>query len=117
MKGDRHMRRSLRGEVEHQHLEIILCEFLLENDRCPGSAELAKQLGVTPRTVRTYLKERREWLCGPEKVWLHLYEDGKPIGEPELLTIEECARRVGITVRELRRRAKANQPAPSSDKT
>jgi hypothetical protein len=121
---------SVAKEFRQRHLEIVLCEFYLENDREPGSVELAKQLGVTPRTVRTYLKERRERLWGPEKVWYHLHDkDGKEIGKPELLTIDECARRAGLTVREIRRqfweqrrdwiakvreeyRAKAKHPSP-----
>jgi hypothetical protein len=86
-------------------LERLLCESILERDRWLGSVELGKLLNVTPRTVRTYLKERRELLSGPAKIWLHLHDkDGKPVGVPELLTIEECAEHVGVSVREIRRK-------------
>jgi hypothetical protein len=130
-RGPRKLAKQMRKEL----LELIFCESVQENRGWPGSVELAEQLGVTPRTVRTYLKERRERLCGPDKVWSHLYdEDGKPIGEPKLLSLDECAQRTGLTVRELRRQIweqrrdriakvrekyppKANQPSPSSDKS
>jgi predicted transcriptional regulator len=70
----------------------------------PGTMELAKRLKVTPRTIRTYLKERREMLSGPEMYWLHLYAENEPVGPPELLAIEECAKRTGLSVREIRRK-------------
>ena len=81
-------------------LERLVCESLVNDDRMPGTLELAKMLKVTPRTVRTYLKERREELNGPDKIWLHVY----PGAPPELLTIEECALRTGLSVREIRRK-------------
>ena len=85
-------------------LEQLICESLFEDRRIPGTMELAKRLKVTPRTIRTYLKERREMLNGPEMYWLHLYAENEPIGPPELLAIEECAKRTGLSVREIRRK-------------
>jgi len=66
--------------------------------------ELVERLKVTPRTIRTYLQERRQALNGPDRIWLHLYVDGKLIGPPELLTIGECAERTGLSLREIRRK-------------
>jgi hypothetical protein len=85
-------------------LERLISESLFEDDRMPGAAQLAKRLKVTPRTIRTYLKERREMLNGPEMYWLHLYAENEPVGPPELLAIEECAKRTGLSVREIRRK-------------
>jgi len=85
-------------------LEQLICESLFEDRRIPGTMELAKRLKVTPRTIRTYLKERREMLNGPEMYWLHLYAENEPVGPPELLAIEECAKRTGLSVREIRRK-------------
>jgi hypothetical protein len=85
-------------------LERLIWESLFEDDRMPGAAQLAKRLKVTPRTIRTYLKERREMLNGPEMYWLHLYAENEPVGPPELLAIEECAKRTGLSVREIRRK-------------
>jgi hypothetical protein len=87
-------RLSPRSEFAKQfrqtELERLFNEFIVEHERCPGSVESAKALDVTPRTVRTYLRERRERLHGPEKFWVHWYgKDGKPAGSPELLTLEE----------------------------
>jgi hypothetical protein len=86
--------------------EHILCDAILDGVHLPGSVRLGELLGVIPRTARTYLKERRERMCGPQKIWLHSYEDAeltKPVGRPELITIHEYAKRIGITVREARR--------------
>jgi hypothetical protein len=94
-------------------LEQLICESLFEDRRIPGTMELAKRLKVTPRTIRTYLKERREMLNGPEMYWLHLYAENEPVGPPELLAIEECARRTGLSVRErldCRQSRQANHP-------
>jgi hypothetical protein len=92
-------------QLRQLELERLFIDFIMEHDRYPGSAELAKALDVTPRTVRTYLRERRERMHGPAKIWVHWYgEDGKPTGSPELLTIEEYAVRAGLSVRQARRR-------------
>lgn len=90
-------------EFRKLELERLLYEFVLENFRWPGATELAESLNVSPRTVRNYLKERRIRLNGPDKIWVHWYADGKSVGPPELLTIEEYARRTGRSLREMRR--------------
>src|SRR5260221_12650574 len=47
------------------------------------------------------LKERREELCGLQKIWLHhVDEQDREIGKPELLTLGQCAKRLNISVRE-----------------
>ena len=101
-------RLSPRSEFAKQfrqtELERLFIEFIAENERYPASAELVKALDVTPRTVRNYLRERRERLHGPYKVWVHwCNENGKETGPPELLTIEEYAVRAGFSVCEARR--------------
>jgi hypothetical protein len=101
-------RLSPRSEFAKQfrqtELERLFIEFIVEHERCPGSVELAKALDVTPRTVRTYLRERLERLHGPKKIWVHWYgKDGKPAGSPELLTLEEYAERTSLSLREARR--------------
>jgi predicted transcriptional regulator len=68
-----------------------------------GAAEIARRLNVTPRTVRNYLKGRREELCGPEKVYLHLRDQAAGTETTELLTIEDCAKRLNMTPKELNR--------------
>jgi DNA-binding CsgD family transcriptional regulator len=86
-------------------LEKLICSTPLGSASL-GPAEMAKRIGVTARTVRSYLAERREELCGPPKVWLHLYSDDQHtqrIEEAALLTLDECARRLNISVRQLRR--------------
>jgi hypothetical protein len=86
-------------------LERLYLEFIMEHERYPGSAELAKALNVSPRTVRNYLRERRERLHGPAQVWVHWQgDDGKPARPPEFLTVDEYAKRTGFSIREVRRR-------------
>jgi hypothetical protein len=98
-------RSKLAKQFRQLELERLFIDFIVEHDRYPGSVELAKALDVTPRTLRTYLRERRECLHGPEKIWVHWYgKDGKPAGSPELLTLEEYAVRAGLSVRQARRR-------------
>jgi len=95
----------LTKQFRKLQLERLFIDFIVEHDRYPGSAELAKALDVTPRTVRTYLRERHERLHGPDKVWVHwCNENGKETGPPELLTLEEYAVRAGLSVRQARRR-------------
>jgi hypothetical protein len=82
----------------------LIYETILEKRTYPGSVELAEKLGVTPRTIRNYFKERRQELWGPDKIWLSLVdEQGREVGKPEFLTYEECARKTNLSVRELRR--------------
>jgi predicted transcriptional regulator len=84
-------------------MEKLLCTIVIERDRDVGSVEIAELLGVTPRTVRTYLRERRETLLGPPQIWLHtLDETGKAVSV--LLPLDQCAQKLGISTRELRRR-------------
>ena len=95
----------LTKQFRKLQLERLFIDFIVENERYPGSAELAKALDVTPRTIRNYLRERRERLHGAAKIWLYLHhENGKQSGAPEFLTIEECAPRLGLSVREVRRK-------------
>lgn len=98
-------RSRLAKQFRKLELERFFCDYILENERYPGSVELAKALKVTPRTVRNYLRERRERLHGPAKVWVNWHgDDGKPVGPPESLTIDEFAKRTGLSIREARRR-------------
>jgi predicted transcriptional regulator len=97
-------RSRLAKQFRQLELERLFIEFIVEHERYPGSVELAEALNVTPRTVRNYLRERRERLHGPAKVWVHWHGyDGKPARPPELLTIGEYAERTGFSVREVRR--------------
>ena len=97
-------RSKFSKEFRKTELERLYIEFIVEHERYPGSVELAEALDVTPRTVRTYLRERRERLYGPEKICVHWYgKDGKPTGSPEFLTIDEYAKRTGLSIREARR--------------
>jgi hypothetical protein len=84
--------------------ERLICSTILEKGAFPGSAELAEKLGVTPRTIRNYFKERRLELCGSEKIWLQsVDEQGRKIENPEVLTLDECARKMNQSVQDLRR--------------
>jgi hypothetical protein len=97
-------RSEFAKQFRQTELERLFIEFIVENERYPGSAELAKALDVTPRTIRNYLRERRERLHGAAKVWVHWHgDDGKPLRPPELLTIEEYAERTSLSLREVRR--------------
>jgi len=97
-------RSKLAKQFRKLEFERLFIDFIVEHERDPGSVELAEALNVTPRTVRNYLRERRERLHGPEKIWVHWYgKDGKPTGSPELLTLEEYAVRAGLSVRQARR--------------
>jgi len=97
-------RSKLAKKFRQNEFERLFLEFIMEKHRYPGSVELAKALNVSPRTVRNYLKERRERLYGPEKVYVHWYgQNGEPMGPPELLTIDECADRLKLSVREVKR--------------
>jgi predicted transcriptional regulator len=69
-----------------------------------GAAEIARQLNVTPRTVRNYLKERREELQGPELINLHTHDETGLEISVELLPIDQVARRLGLTLRQLKRK-------------
>ena len=88
-------------------LERLIVTNVLMNGsdvRNLGSAEIAKELGVTPRTVRTYLRERNESLGVQMRIKLQtLDETGKEISE-DLLSIDQAAEKLGISRRELRRR-------------
>jgi hypothetical protein len=66
---------------------------------------MAKELGVTPRTVRNYLRERRLALFGPDRVTVHWYADEAFTNQTavEVLTLDEYAKKLGISTRELRR--------------
>ena len=69
-----------------------------------GAAEIARQLNVTPRTVRNYLKERREELQGPELVYLHTHDETGWEISVELLPIDQVAKRLGLTLRQYKRK-------------
>src|SRR5208283_1591366 len=91
-------------EFRKLQLEKLICSRILESRRDLGSVEIAQELGVTPRTVRTYLRERQETLLGPPKIWLHTHDEtGKKVSV-DLLPLDECAQKLGISPRELRRR-------------
>jgi hypothetical protein len=97
-------RSKFAKEFRKLQLEHLICSSLLEHDRNLGSVEIAKELGVTPRTVRTYLRERNESLVGPRKILLQtIDETGKEVSA-ELLPLDQCAQKLGISTRELRRR-------------
>lgn len=90
--------------LRNLELERLICSTILEKGAFPGSVELADKLGVTPRTIRNYFRERRLELCGPEKIWLQPIDArGCEIGDPELLTFDECAKKMNHSLRELRR--------------
>jgi transcriptional antiterminator len=64
-------------------LERLICSTILEKRAFPSSEELAQAVGVTPRTIRNYFKERRLRMWGPEKIWLRLEdEQGREVGKP-----------------------------------
>ena len=85
-------------------LEHLIGSSVLEHDRSLGSVEIAQELGVTPRTVRTYLRERNETLFGPPKISLRTFGDTGKADSVDLLPLDECAQKLGISPRELRRR-------------
>jgi hypothetical protein len=71
-----HFSRGRRGKLAKRcrqaELEQLICESLFDDHRIPGTMELVERLKVTPRTIRTYLQERRQALNGPDRIWLHL---------------------------------------------
>jgi predicted transcriptional regulator len=97
-------RSKFAKEFRKLQLEKLLCTIATERDRNVGSVEIAEMLGVTPRTVRTYLRERHESISGPPTICLHnIDETGKEISV-ELLPLDQCAQKLGISPREIRRR-------------
>jgi predicted transcriptional regulator len=70
----------------------------------PEQRLVCGELGVTTRTIRNYWKERLERIHGPEKVYLHLHDAEAGKESVELLTLEECAKKLSISVAELRKR-------------
>ena len=90
-------RSKLSKAIRKLEFEKLYCTANL------GAAEIARQLNITPRTVRNYLKERRNEICGPEKVYLHLHDRAAGTERIELLTVEECAKRLNIAPKELNR--------------
>lgn len=97
-------RSKLGKEFRKLQMEKLLCTIAIERDRNVGSVEIAEMLGVTPRTVRNYLREGKETLFGPQQIELHnIDETGKTVSV-DLLPLDECAQKLGISTRELRRR-------------
>ena len=68
-------RSKLAKGTRKLEMEKLIVSSAYEKDANLGASELAKELEVTPRTVRNYLAERREELFGPQRIWLHLYSD------------------------------------------
>jgi transcriptional regulator with XRE-family HTH domain len=99
-------RSKFAKEFRKLQLEHLLASSILDSDRFAGAAEMAKELGVTPRTVRNYLRERRLALFGPDRVTVHWYADEAFTNQTavEVLTMDEYAQKLGISTRELRRR-------------
>jgi hypothetical protein len=97
-------RSKLAKEIRKLQMEKLLCTIVIERDRGVGSVEIAEMLGVTPRTIRTYLSERRQRIWGPPIIRLHnIDETGKTVSV-DLLPLDQCAQKLGISTRELRRR-------------
>ncbi len=95
-------RSKFAKEFRKLKLEKLFCSAIMSGTN-PNNAWFAEQLGVTTRTIRNYWKER----LGPEKIYLHSHnaESGKE--SVELLTLEACAKRLSISVTELRKRIRA----------
>jgi predicted transcriptional regulator len=87
-------------------LEKLFCDACMSGTN-PNNAWFAEQLGVTTRTIRNYWKDRLERIHGPEKVYLHLHDAESGKESVELLTLEGCAKRLSISVTELRKRIRA----------
>jgi hypothetical protein len=97
-------RSKLAKGTRKLEMEKLIISNVYERDTDLGASELAKELGVTARTVRTYLSERRREIHGPDKVYLYVHDYAAGTETVELLTIEEAADRIGISPRELRRK-------------
>jgi transcription initiation factor IIE alpha subunit len=98
-------RSKFAKEFRKLQLEKLICSTILESHRDLGSVEIAEKLGLTPRTVRNYLRERRLALFGPDRVTVHWYADEAFTKQTavEVLTMDEYAQKLGISTRELRR--------------
>jgi hypothetical protein len=101
-------RSKFAKEFRKLQLEKLIFSHIIEKlehrqNRNLGSVEIAKELGVTPRTVRTYLSERRQSICGPRKIRLRIVDETGKTVSVDLLPLDQCAQKLGISTRELRR--------------
>lgn len=97
-------RSNFAKEFRKLKLERLLVSNALMDGRNLGCVEIAKELGVTPRTVRTYLRERNESLGVQPIIRLETVDEtGKEISV-DFLSFDQCAQKLGISTRELRHR-------------